>query len=231
MVGAENRVNLLLQHWHGEPSSVEQASWRSIEAYAKTIGVEHRVLRGALVPGVTMPQMHKLHMLSEEFDQYDVVVMLDSDMFARPDAANICEASGIGVSGPLQAKLKASIRRRLPIRFRDKKDGDFYGGAIYRLERRDRQELRTHLSANILRDFDAYVRGLDEGVMHYLACRAGFIGRALVGGDVWACSSYAADRSNAHFVHIRRRVKEGSEERQGKDVALRNLVEAGVLCI
>lgn len=228
MAGAENRVNLLLQHWHGEPSSVEQASWRSIEAYAKTIGAEHRVLRGALVPGVTMPQMHKLHMLSEEFDQYDVVVMLDSDMFARPDAANICEASGIGVSGPLQAKLKASIRSRVPHRF-GKKDADFYGGAVYRLTREDRQALRGHMDSGVLRDFDAYKKGCDEGVMHYLATQAGFKGRGLVGGDLWACSSYSPERERAHFVHIRRRVKEGSEDRRDKAEVLEHMRRLGVL--
>lgn len=228
MVGAENRLNLLLQHWHGEPSPVERGSWESMAAYARRVGAEHKILSGELVRGVRNPQMHKLHMLSDQFDDHDVVVMVDSDMFARKGAADIFEASGIGVSETLQKELKESVRRKVPHRF-GKSDADFYGGAVYRLTREDRQALRAHMDPGVLRDFDAYKKGCDEGVMHYLATQAGFKGRGLVGGDLWACSSYAPEREWAHFIHIRRRVKEGSEHRRNKTEALQELRRLGVL--
>lgn len=222
-------MNLILQHWDGEPTAVEEGSWKSIEAYAKLVGAEHRVLRGRFYEGVQMPHMNKLYMLDKSFDQYDVVVMLDSDMFAREGAANIFEEAGIGVTGALQEKLKASIRSRVPLRFRHLNSGDYYGGAIYRLSRTDRLALRTHFGIRVIRDFDSYQKGCDEGVMHYLASKANFMGRGLKGGELWACSSYSPDRDKAHFVHVRRRVELGSEVRQTKTVALRELQQAGVL--
>lgn len=220
---------IILQHWHGEPSQVEEASWKSIEAYAKRVGAKHQVLRGQFIANVKMPQMHKLYMLDKKFDAYEVVVMMDSDMFARKDAGNIFEEPGIGVCGELQGKLKASIRHRVPLRFRGLANGDFYGGAIYRLSREDRMNLRQHMNRRIVRDFDSYPKGCDEGVMHYLASKAEIVGRGLKDGDLWACSSYSEDRDRAHFIHVRRRVREGSEDRQKKSAALNELIEAGIL--
>lgn len=220
-------MNILLQHWHGEPTEFERQSWESMARYAETVGAEHRVLRGEYV-AANNPQMHKLHMLSPEFDAYDLVVMVDSDMFARQSAGDVFRASGIGVCGALQRTLKESCRRRVPHRF-GKGDGDYYGGAVYRLTRDERQALRRHLSPDVIADFDDYMRGCDEGVMHYLASREGFVGRGISGGDAWACSSYSSHAARANFVHIRRRVKEGREQRREKSSALAELREAGVL--
>lgn len=222
-------MNILLQHWHGEVTDVELQSWESMARYAASVGAEHRVLRGEPIAGVTNPQMHKLHMLSEEFDGYDLLVMVDSDMFARESAENVFEATGVGVCGDLQRTLRDSCRRRVPHRFRKARAADYYGGAVYRLTREQRISLRLHLNAGVMRDFDEYNRGCDEGVMHYLATREGFVGRGLSGGDLWACSSYSRDAGLAHFVHVRRRMREGSEQRRDKTVALRELREAGVL--
>lgn len=218
-------MNILLQHWHGEPTEVERQSWECMARYAESMQAEHRVLHGEYVTAKN-PQMNKLHMLSPEFDAYDVVVMVDSDMFPRQGAANIFEASGVGVCGKLQASLKESCRRRVPHRF-GRKDGDFYGGAVYRLTREDRNGLRRHLSQEVMRDFDAYHLGVDEGVMHYLATCEGFIGRGLP--EAWSCSSYEPQVVRAHFVHIRRRVKAGSERRRGKVDTLHALRRSGVL--
>jgi len=47
--------------------------------------------------------MQKLAILNEEFDSYDSVVMLDTDVFMRAGLTeSIFDMPGIGVSGPAQ---------------------------------------------------------------------------------------------------------------------------------
>ena len=73
---------IILQHWIGELGELEKLSSKNIESYAKYCDADYRLLRGTFIPGLS-PQSQKMHMLNKEFDEYDVVVMMDTDMFTR----------------------------------------------------------------------------------------------------------------------------------------------------
>lgn len=222
-------MNLILQHWCGEPTEIEKHSWLSIERYAARIGAEHRVLSGEPMGKVDFPYMHKLHLFDRDFDEFDTVVMMDSDMFAPPAAGSIFDVPGIGVFGPLQVALRRQIRERMPAYFDGTQEADYYGGAVYKFDRADRERFRAHLKPEILPDFDAYEFGCDEGVIHYLATVTGTKGRALPGGERWACSSFDKNVVKAHLVHVRRRISEGKLDKRPKIENWSGLVDAGVL--
>jgi hypothetical protein len=220
---------LILQHWDGPHSDFEQASWDSIGAYAKRCSAQHLILRGPKVGPVKSPQLHKLHLFSHIFDDWDTVVMLDSDMFARRTSPNIFDTWGIGIMGPLQEGIRARVRERQPLLFRGTPRWDFYGGAVYKFDRETRQRFRVHLAGWLIRAFDAYEFGADEGVVHYLATKTKTEGRALPEGERWACSSFDPDVAKAHLIHVRRRITPGKEDRQPKEDALASLIKRGIL--
>ncbi len=225
-------MNLILQHWSGEATDFERASWANIKAYAKRIGAEHAVVFGEPMGSVAFPQMHKLCMLTDEYDSYDQVAMLDSDMFTKAALKDdLFALPGIGVMGALQRTLRATVRSRLPALFEDTREGDYYGGAVYKLGADTRREFRPYLTRSIVKTFDDYDRCCDEGVMHYLASRAGVVNNELPDGEKWAYSSFGRGVRKAAFIHVRRRVEEGKEERQPKMQALKRLVEAGVIAL
>lgn len=221
---------IILQHWDGPPSQLEEGSWRNIANYAKRIGVEHRVLSGQPLGPLKNSQLQKLHMLSATFDSYDTVVMMDSDMFAVPGLReNIFQVSGIGVATPLQETIRGSLRRALPKLFGGKALADYFGGAIYKLERAERIKFRPLVTPKILAMFDDQRVCLDEGVMHYIATMTRTNGRGLPGGEKWACSSFHPDVKKAKIVHIRRRWRAGREERRPKMESFNRLVAQQVL--
>lgn len=222
-------MNLILQHWDGEPTEVERRSWMSIAAYADRIGAEHRVLSGTPLGEVSYPHMHKLHLFAEEFDVYDAVVMMDSDMFAAQNAGSIFDVPGIGICGPLQEVLRKNVRARVPAYFVDAGSADYYGGAVYKFDRAQRLAFRRHLTSDVVAAFDSYEYGCDEGAIHYLATMTATVGHALPDGEAWACSSFAKDVSRAHLIHIRRRVADGKDQKRPKTENLQKLVDAGLL--
>ncbi len=225
-------MNLILQHWSGEPTGFERASWNSIRAYAARIGAEYEVVLDEPMGALKHAQMHKLCMLHPDFDDYESVVMMDSDMFADADMAdNIFSVYGIGIMGQLQKELRALVRKRVAELFEEGCNGDFYGGAIYKMRRHERQKFRKHLTPKVLQRFDVANHYRDEGVMHYLASMTGTVGKALDGGETWACSSYDKNVRSAKLVHIRNRITAGEEARQPKMQALQNLINAGALTL
>ncbi len=225
-------MNLILQHWHGPATDFERASWESIRLYAKRIGAKHEVIRGAPMGLMAHPPMHKLYMLLEEWDNYETVVMLDSDIFASPaQTDSVFNVQGVGVTGPLQHELRTLLRRRLPYLFANCGDGDYYGGAIYKLRLHERKNMRKHINRNILQLFDNARYYRDEGAMHFLASKAKMAGKALPGGETWACSSFDKNVRKAKLVHVRNRIEAGKEARQSKEQALENLIKDGVLSL
>lgn len=222
---------IILQHWDGEPSEVERASWTNIAAYASRIGADYAVLTGKPMGERAFPHMHKLYLFDAVYDDFETVVMMDSDMFARTNAPSIFDAPGIGVCGPLQKTIRKQVRKRRAELFDDKAEADYYGGAVYKFDRAERVRFRTHLTASVIRAFDSYEVGCDEGVVHYLATLTRTSGRGLPNGETWACSSFDPDVASAKLIHIRRRIAAGKEERQPKVQALQGLVKAGVLAL
>ena len=75
--------NIILQHWTGPLGELEKLSSENIKEYAKKCGADYELLRGSQVDVGLSSQSQKMCMLSEKYDDYDTVVMMDADMFFR----------------------------------------------------------------------------------------------------------------------------------------------------
>ena len=219
--------NIMLQHFTGEMGELHRRSQASIAAYAEQHGAEYRLLSGNVFHPDLSPPCQKLAMLGEEFDQHGIVVMVDTDMFVRKGgSASIFEADGIGISGPFQRRLKWRNIRKFNGIFHWRYP--YWGGAVWRLTREQRQRLRRHLPKV---DLARYNNGRfeDEGVMHQLARHEGMTNHVLPGGDRWALGSYETERwDDAVFVHIRPRAARKGPRKAKIDV-LDDLVARGLI--
>jgi len=194
--------NILLQHWTGTQPELVQKSVENMKKYAKKCGADYRLLEGnGFRPWLATP-CQKLWMLDEEFDEYDVVVMVDPDMFTRKGLEEniFTDVTGIGMyNHNFQGDLFRNMRKRYPL-LTDPK-GPYWGGAIYRLERKDRQNMRKYLN-----DAEMTVHSgnfNDEGIMHRIASLAKIPRQKLPGGFKWCHCSYREGIENSAMIHIR----------------------------
>jgi hypothetical protein len=79
----------------------------------------------------------------------------------------------------------------------------FWGGAIYRLNRYMRQQLRAHIREEDLFEFENDFQ--DEGLMHRLAQLARIPQDYLP--ERWCYSSYLPDPASAALIHMRCRMR------------------------
>jgi len=196
--------NLILQHYSGDIDPLARLSIENIEEYADLNWNDYKLLRGPVFNASLSPQCQKLAILDEQFDDYDNVVMLDADMFART-SKNIFDATGMGRHTKIQAKLLSRISYRYPD-FANK-DAPYWGGAVYKFDRKTRQKLRAVIpDIGKLIEMDRMLR--DESIMHYLAWKAKipvddetyFSGDC--GGEEWDRNSFD-DPINGNIIHIR----------------------------
>lgn len=216
----------MLQHFTGDLRELEQRSSVQMQNYAEQHGAEYRLLLGNVFNEALSPPCQKLAMLNKEFDEYDIVVMTDLDMFPRKGITeSIFEVDGIGVSGPFQRKLKWSSIRKFKSYFHWRYP--YWGGAIWRLTREQRQLFRSHLHRV---DLNKYSGGKfeDEGIMHQLARHAKFSGGALPGVDKWAHGSYQPGIEQAAMIHIRNHL-DLKGPKLGKLAVLNALVDQGII--
>ena len=80
--------NLILQHFDGEMRPLDYESQWNIMDYADMIDADYRLITGKPFRKNLTNACQKVHMLHEEFDDWDNVLMLDIDMF-RPANMNI----------------------------------------------------------------------------------------------------------------------------------------------
>ena len=219
--------NIILQHWAGEMDELGMASSANISKYAMKVGAEYKLLRGNVFrPNLSSP-CQKLHMLSEVFDEYDVVVMLDIDMFTRNGMEdNIFDESitGIGMSTDFQERLFKSVQRRHPKLTNP--NHTYWGGATWKLPRKIRQLLRQHINEQeMLAYSNNYV---DEGIMHRLASLAKLKKQKLPGDRKWCHGSYEIGIENAALIHIRTKVGPNGPKRT-KLENYHGLIEKGLI--
>ena len=192
---------LVLQHYTGALGELERLSVDNIRKFAATWNADYRFLEGNVFSDKLSPPMQKLVMLDERFDDYDVVVMMDADMFSRKGLdEDLFQQEGIGVSGAFQRRLKWAYIRKMKglVHWRY----PYWNGSLWKLDRAHRQLFRSKLH---LVDLEKYSEGRleDEGVMHQLARHSRFTRGILPGGDRWAMSSWSDEIDNAALIHIR----------------------------
>lgn len=228
--------NIILQHYNGPLSEVAQLSVENIKRYAEFCGAEYQLVPGepfepvrGIEGGGRFSASHKVHMLDEAWDDYDVVVMLDPDMFTVSGMTNnIFETEkGVGICPPhIQSHAFARIVRAFP--GIASAQHAFWGGAIYRLEREMRQKLRSYIRPHEVKAI-AQTVFVDEGIMHRLAVLADipFQPKYLL-PQKWCYCSYLPDPiANAEIIHMRNKLPGG--QRGNKLDNLRNLIQQGII--
>ena len=196
--------NIILQHWEPrEPSKpmpmIVEKSIENISAYAERMGAEYRLLDGEPFQKGLREQCQKCAGINEEFDEYDVVVVLDTDKFmVKGCNKNIFEAKG-------------------------NLDYPIWSGACYVMPRDFRQLMRKQINPAMRRVFEmisprSYV---DEGMFHVMCHKAGFkLDKYL--DERWDYSSYKASPEKAWMLHIRHKPKT-------RDENYLDLVDAGII--
>lgn len=220
--------NIILQHWVGEIGPLEKASLESIKEYANSIDAEHRLLLGDVFHPGMAPQTQKVHMLDEEFDEYDVVVMTDTDMFRRKGATGniFTDETGFGRHTEIQTKLRAGMVRRWGSKIASPSH-PYWGGSTTRWPREIRQLLRKFINIDVAWLFNDNRH--DEGLMHYLAYKANLSEKgAYFQGKRWNWGSFEDGVETADLVHIRPKVTPKGPKRP-KWENYQSLVERGIL--
>jgi hypothetical protein len=217
---------LILQHYTGALGELERLSVENISKFAAAFGAEYRFIEGNVFSAKLSAPMQKLVMLDERFDDYDVVVMMDADMFARKGLTeDLFAQDGIGVSGAFQRRLKWAYIRKMKglLHWRY----PYWNGSLWKLDRWHRQMFRSKLP---LVDLEKYSQGRleDEGVMHQLARHSGFTGGILPGGDRWAMSSWSEEIDTSALIHIRPDIVRKGAKRP-KIETLRAFVDRGLI--
>lgn len=219
---------IILQHWNGKLGELEKLSSENIQAYAKFCGADYRLLKGPVFNSKLSPQSQKMYMLSEELDEYDVVVMLDIDMFTRKGmTANIfTDEKGMGRHYNIQETLVKKLAIKFP--FLCDTNYPYWGGSCYRLEKDIRKEFRKHLHLHEMTQFNGNYN--DEGIMHRCAVLADFKPKPDIYFDrqQWNYSSFDEGVENANIIHIRPKRVQGGQK-YPKIENYRHLVDRGLI--
>jgi hypothetical protein len=156
------------------------------------------------------------HLLDEKFDKYDQVLMLDIDMFTpRGMTENVFDFEGVGLYEDVQRRLHKRLAQNFPLQA--SMNTPYWGGAIYKLDRDARVELRSALGENE-RWMNPYnsrpYTYEDEGIMHTLAFKTGYNPKTPYLDKKWCQCSFLPNPNEAGFIHIRTKVTPRGPERE-----------------
>jgi len=221
--------NIILQHYDGKLGELEKFSVDNIKRYAERCGAEYELVLGKPLGSKLCPQSQKLCMLLEKYDDYDMVVMLDIDMFERKgQTANIfTDATGIGMYSSIQQELHKGLVKTFPMLCG--MDAPYWGGAVYRMNLEERKRLRKVMDVNELAVFNR--SHVDEGCMNRLSFLSGQKFSTLSGPDggaEWCHCSFKEGIENAALIHIRPKFKLTGPRVPKIDV-YQNLVSRGLV--
>lgn len=208
--------NVIMQHFDNDNlRELDRLSVENIKKYATFIGAEYKLIIGyPFRKGFTAP-IQKLYMLDAVFDKYETVVMLDIDMFVPKNMKeNIFDYPGIGLHGEIQTKLRNKLVKQYP-HISDKKY-PYWGGAIYKMDLKDRQTLRAGLHGNTewMQHYNRRYHFGDEGIMHTLAMKSNFIPKNPYLDKKWCRCSFLPNIEKAGLIHIRTKVSPNGPKRE-----------------
>ena len=222
--------NIILQHWTGNMNDLGERSSANISKYAALLNADYRLLRGNVFRENLGAPCQKVYMLDKEFDEYDIVVMVDMDMFTRTNMTEnvFTDVEGIGRHTTIQDKLVRALHRRFPHLGNPKYP--YWGGSIYRLDRKTRQQLRKHIKDDEIINFSDTKNYVDEGIMHRLAVLAKLeiTKKTYLPGNHWNCGSFEKGVETAALIHIRTKVTPQGPKR-AKLENYRDLVQQGLI--
>lgn len=212
--------NLIIQHFvqgksgldpnrqmeDGMPMLVKRSS-ENVAAYAERFGAEYKMLDGTPFRPHLTYKTQKCCIVNEEYDEYDVVVAMDTDaFFTKKCTENLFLETGIAYSGEVQRSGKAKCLRLLNGHPKFQKwDTSFWSGAVYVLNREQRIAMRESITQDMEPIFEILDKGevWDEGVFQVLA---GMIGIKECSLDrKWNYDSYLPNPHKANIIHVRHR--------------------------
>ena len=200
--------NIILQHFDGKLGLLEQLSIENIKGYAQSVNADYKLLTVKVFRDHLTSPCQKVHMISEEFDNYDNVLMLDIDMFTPKNMVwDVFEVQGVGLhSDPVQVRLHQRLANSYPSIA--SLQSPYWGGAIYKMSRDLRVQLRAHLGGDEswMDNFNKRFEYEDEGIIHVLATKANIPLTNAYLDQKWCYCSYLPNPNTAGFIHIRNRV-------------------------
>jgi hypothetical protein len=169
-------------------------------------------------------------MLDEKYDEYDDVLMLDIDMFVPKNMkVNIFDQVGVGLYNPIQQRLHSKLVNKNP--FQGSMDTPYWGGAIYKMDRKLRQKLRAGLGGNEgwMNAYNQPYQWEDEGIFHTLAFKTGLrINQDQMLHPKWCYDNYLDYPQYAGMIHIRTKITpQGPKQEKIKNYQA--LVDKGIL--
>jgi len=198
--------NIILQHFDGELRELDKLSIDNIKQYADKIGADYELIRGKPFREHLTAACQKVHMISEAYDKYDDVLMVDIDMFVpKGMKLNVFEQVGCGLYNPIQQNL----HRRLAGSNLRSQDAPYWGGAIYKFNKQRRENLRQGLNGDEswMNQFNKPYHYEDEGIIHFLAAKAGMsMNRQDIMDPRWCYDSYLGDPASAYMIHVRTKI-------------------------
>ena len=222
-------MNIILQHFDGELRELDNLSMENIKDYAKMVGADYRLVKGRPFRKHLTPPCQKVYMLDQEWDEYDQVLMLDIDMFVPKNMKdNIFLEKGIGLYEDTQKRLHNKNAHTYPMVANI--NTPYWGGAIYKLDKKTRQTLRKELGGNEgwMLHYNQPYHFEDEGIMHSLAFKSGFKTKDPYLDKRWCQCSFLPNPENAGFIHIRTKITPSGPKRE-KIENYRELVNKGIL--
>ena len=221
--------NIILQHFDGELRELDQLSISNIKDYAEMVGADYRLVKGKPFRKHLTAPCQKVYMLDKEWDEYDNVLMLDIDMFAvKGMQINVFNEKGIGLYEEVQKRLHNKIAHTYPMIANI--NTPYWGGAIYKLDKKTRQLLRKELGGNEgwMLHYNQLYHFEDEGIIHSLAFKSGFNPKNPYLDKRWCQCSFLPNPENAGFIHIRTKITPSGPKRE-KIENYRELVSKGIL--
>jgi hypothetical protein len=205
--------NIILQHFTGKLRPLDKLSVENISAYAERIGVEYQFVEGQVFREHLTPPCQKVHILDEKWDEYDDVLMLDIDMFVTKNLRlNVFKAEGVGLFADVQKRLK----NRLVQHGRIESESAYFGGAIYKLTKQQRQSLRDGIPEDDswMDPYNEAYQFEDEGIMSELFHRTDTQWSNL--DQKWCQDSYMPEHK-AGMIHVRTKIKPEGPKREKID--------------
>ena len=221
--------NIILQHFDGELRELDQLSISNIKDYAEMVGADYRLVKGKPFRKPLTAPCQKVYMLDKEWEEYDNVLMLDIDMFAvKGMQINVFNEKGIGLYEEVQKRLHNKIAHTYPMIANI--NTPYWGGAIYKLDKKTRQLLRKELGGNEgwMLHYNQLYHFEDEGIIHSLAFKSGVNPKNPYLDKRWCQCSFLPNPENAGFIHIRTKITPSGPKRE-KIENYRELVSKGIL--
>tara|TARA_B110000977_G_scaffold51311_1_gene69691 strand:- start:20292 stop:20972 length:681 start_codon:yes stop_codon:yes gene_type:complete len=224
--------NIILQHFDKFDNlrELDKKSQKNIQEYAVQIGADYELVLGMPFRKHLTAPCQKLYMIDEQYDDYDNVLMVDIDMFVPKNMnKDIFEEPGIGLYNPIQQRLHNKLVSQHP--FQGSMDTPYWGGAIYKMDRKLRQKLRAGLGGNEgwMNAYNQPYQWEDEGIFHTLAFKTGVrISQDQMLHPKWCYDNYLEYPQYAGMIHIRTKITpQGPKQEKIKNYQA--LVDKGIL--